>query len=76
MMCVPTLRPILSVLVEGVEEEVMQEPEMVAAIGIKSAMLLQLEEEGFPFAAITTGNIKPKTFDAGVMDTPLENGSE
>ena len=69
-MSVPTVSPFLGVFVQRVQEKVMQQPEMGGLVRVKTAVLLQLQEEGLPLAAEAAGNIEPQAFDAGVVNAP------
>lgn len=69
-MSVPTVSPFLGVFVQRVQEKVMQQPEMGGLIRVKTAVLLELQEERLPFATETAGHVKPQSFNARVVHTP------
>ena len=69
-MGVPGFCPLEGVLIDGSEEEVVQQPYVLRAVSVETARLLELQEESLPLAAEAAGNIEPQAFDAGVVNAP------
>jgi hypothetical protein len=65
---VPCLCPVLCVPMDRSEEEMMKEPYMARASGIKAMIRLEVEEKYLPFLPKAMCHIVPEAFDAGVVD--------
>ncbi|KAJ7872463.1 hypothetical protein B0H14DRAFT_2721775 [Mycena olivaceomarginata] len=73
---VPCLCPVLCVPMDRSEEEMMKEPYMARASGIKAMIRLEVEEKYLPFLPKAMCHIVPEAFDAGVVDaSPPDEGS-
>ncbi len=70
---VPNRGPFLRVVVDGMLEQVVYEPYVARIVDIQITVVLQIQEEGFPFTAEANGDIEPQALDASVVDTPDEN---
>ena len=69
-MRVPRGSPFGGVLVDGVEKEVMNQPNVPRPIGVEAVRVLELQEEAFPLASEPGRDIIPETLDASVMNAP------
>ena len=56
---VPALGPFVGILVESMQKEVVDEPDMGRAIGVECVAALQLKEELFPLAAEAMRDVVP-----------------
>jgi len=58
-MTVPTLSPILRVLIDGVKKQMMNEPDVGGHRRIEAMMVFKLEEKVLPLLTVAIGNIVP-----------------
>ena len=58
-MRVPSLAPLLSVLVDRVEEEVVEQPDMLGPLGFETVAVFEVEEEDLPFPSEPFRDIIP-----------------
>ena len=70
LVIVPTLGPLLRVLIDVVEEEMMEKPNVARNGWVESTIGLQVEEEVLPFQTEPVSDIIPEPFDSSIMDTP------
>ena len=75
-MSVPALLPFMRVLVDGVQEQVVNEPDVSVAVGVKTISLLELEKEVLPLPPEAVRDVKPETLDAGVVNAPTKQEGE
>lgn len=69
---VPGVDELLGVLVNCVEEEVVEKPDVGGDPRIKSAVGLEINEEVFPLGTVAAGNVEPQSLNTGVVDAPNE----
>ena len=69
-MGVPGFCPLEGVLIDGSEEEVVQQPYVLRAVSVETARLLELQEESLPLAAEAAGDVKPKALNTRVVHAP------
>lgn len=67
---VPSVRPLLGILIERMEEQVVKKPNVSRDVGIEAATRLQIQEKLFPLLTKAVSDIVPKSLDTGVVDTP------
>ncbi len=66
-MQIPTVNPLLHVLVKGVPEEMVNKPDVCQGPGVEAVAPFQIKEEKFPLAFKTLCDVKPKAFDMCIM---------
>ena len=69
---VPSLRPLVSVLVDGGQKEMVEQPQMRWGIRIQPGCSLKLQKKILPLDAETARDIIPQPFDTGVVDGPMK----
>jgi hypothetical protein len=67
---VPSLRPLLCVLIDTVEEEVMQKPDVCGNRRVEAMVDLKIEEELLPLEAKAMSDIVPQPLYPSVVDAP------
>jgi hypothetical protein len=68
---VPSLRPILCISIDMVEEEMVQQPDMRRDLGVEAMMDLEVGEELLPLLTEAMCDIVPEALDTGVVNAPL-----
>lgn len=71
MVGVPSLRPILRISIDMVEEEMVQQPDMRRDLGVEAMMDLEVGEELLPLLTEAMCDIVPEALDTGVVNAPL-----
>ena len=69
---VPSFSPSCSIIVDGGEEEPMEEPDVGRIFNIKAVVGLQAVEEVFPLTTKPFSHIVPQSLNPGVVDTSVE----
>jgi hypothetical protein len=69
---VPSSGPLLSILVNGIEEEIMEKPDIQWAAGIEMIMDFEIMKEILPLLPKPMSEIVPETLDPSIVDTPLK----
>lgn len=67
---VPDSHPVLGVLVDCVEEEMVEEPDMSVKVGVKIVVNFKSLEELLPFSGKPKEDVYPEALNAYIMDTP------
>lgn len=71
LVSVPDIGPFVSVLVDGVKEEMMNEPYVGRVLCVQTIVVLECEEEGLPLAAEPDRHIEPESLNARVVYAPM-----
>ena len=69
-MFIPDFCPLVSIFIDCVEEEVMEEPDMPWNVRVQPALCLKLIEKTLPLGSKVTGDLDPQAFDPRVVNTP------
>ena len=70
-MRIPRCRPLLGILVDSGEVEMVEQPNMRSVIGVQVAVLFEIVEESLPLAPETLCDIIPEALDPGIVDAPV-----
>jgi hypothetical protein len=69
-MGIPCRRPLLSILVDSGEKEMVKEPDMGGDKRVEAVVDLKVHEKPLPLEAESVSDVVPKTLDARIVDTP------
>ena len=61
----------MRVLVDGMKEEMVEEPYMRRAVGRESAVVLQIEKESLPLPTKALRNVVPQPLDPCIVYAPV-----
>jgi hypothetical protein len=65
---VPSVGPLLRILIDGVEEEMMKKPKVLRSVNEQSTGDLELVKEVHPLPSNSVGPVDPQTLNPNVVD--------
>jgi hypothetical protein len=67
---VPSIGPFLRIVIDAVQEEMVEEPDVLHNGRIEVVINLKVKEERLPLVSEPMGHIVPETLDTSVIDAP------
>ena len=67
-MRIPRRGPLLRVGVNGMEEQMVDEPDVLRSLRLKAVAVFEVQEEKLPLAAESSSDIIPQSLDASVIN--------